>query len=216
MKAWPILGGLLAAVCLSSTASAQSSVASFAPTWNWQPRAATAGESYARGAADLVRSAGAANLLNSEAAKNWEDARSKNFDNRIKYTKTFFEKRRLNREYREAERGPRPTSEQLFRISKNKLPERMTPSELDPVTGKIEWPSILRQSLFDQQRQQVDQLFAYRASHQTDLSPGFFPEARSAVSKLRAELTKNVRSFPPQQFGNATTFLRRLTYELQF
>ena len=39
--------------------------------------ASTAAEGAARGMADVVRSAGAANLLNSEAAKNYEDARTK-------------------------------------------------------------------------------------------------------------------------------------------
>ncbi len=58
----------------------------------------TAAEGAARGMADVIRSAGDYNLRTSEAARNVEEARSRNLDNRLKSTQTFFEMRRVNRE----------------------------------------------------------------------------------------------------------------------
>ena len=58
-------------------------------------------QSALRGAVDfdaaVVRSAGAANLMNSEAAIRYEEARSRYFENRLQGTETYFEMRRMNR-----------------------------------------------------------------------------------------------------------------------
>ena len=59
--------------------------------------ASTAAEGAARGMADVVRSAGAANLMNSEAAINIEDARSKYIDNRMQATNTYFQMKTVNK-----------------------------------------------------------------------------------------------------------------------
>ena len=69
-------------------------------------RASTAGESWARGMSDVIRANGAANVMNSRAAINSQEAASMYMDNRLKYTQTYFENRKMNREYRAAERGP--------------------------------------------------------------------------------------------------------------
>ena len=72
-------------------------------------RASTVGESYARGYADVVRSHGTAILANSEAAINMTQAVRRDMENRDKWTDTYFQMRQKNRDYRAAERGPRPT-----------------------------------------------------------------------------------------------------------
>lgn len=60
--------------------------------------ASTAGQAAAYGLSDVIRSEGYANLQNSEAAKNWEDAKTKEIDNRQKWTNTYFDMRRTNKE----------------------------------------------------------------------------------------------------------------------
>ena len=106
MRSSPVLL-VLGMLCLAVPARAQ---------WGWGGgyRPSTAAESYQRGFADVVRSAGAANVMNSAAMINVEEARSKNIENDLKATETYFEKKRVNKEYREQTKRPRPTSEQLF------------------------------------------------------------------------------------------------------
>ncbi len=67
--------------------------------------ASTAAESAAHGVSDVVQAAGAANLMNSEAAKNYEAARSQYIDNRLKGTKTYFEMKQYNKDYRDANKA---------------------------------------------------------------------------------------------------------------
>ena len=116
-----------------------------------------AAEGAARGAADLVRAAGDANLRNSLAARNIEEARSRNLDNHLKYTETYFEMRRINQEQRAAEREKhRPDPEQLFRIRQQRKPTRLASDQLNPVTGDIQWPLLLREDAFAEQREQLE------------------------------------------------------------
>src|SRR4029453_17208717 len=96
--------------------------------------ASTEAEGIQRGFADVVRSAGAANLMNSEAAKNYEDARKKYIENRLQATETFFDMRRVNQQSRSPER-PRPLStEQYVRLARQQAPTRLSVSQFDPLS----------------------------------------------------------------------------------
>ena len=97
-------------------------------------KASTVGESYARGYSDVVRSHGMANLANSEAAINMTEAARRDMENRDQWTDTYFQMRQKNRDYRAAERGPRPSREDFVRIAAAGRPERLSPSQLDSVT----------------------------------------------------------------------------------
>jgi len=59
----------------------------------FQRHASTLEEGIQRGYGDVVRSYGMANLLNSEAAKNYEQARRDYIENRLKATQAYFEAR---------------------------------------------------------------------------------------------------------------------------
>jgi len=177
-------------------------------------KAATAGESYARGISDMVRSAGQANLANSQAAENWEAARSAYFDNRIQATQTYFEMRAMNRAYRAAERGPRPTSEELYRLAKEAAPPRLGPSELDPVYGRLRWPLALTDPIFDQQRAELDQLFSARAVGQVTARTN--AEITTACQAMMGTLKNHIKDFTSTDYMQARSFLTSLMAEPQY
>ncbi len=175
----------------------------------------TAAEGYQRGFADVVRSAGAANLMNSAAAKNVEEARSQYIDNRLKATKTYFEMKRYNKDYKDATSKPRPTSEQLFRLAKDATPKRLSPAELDPVSGKITWPQVLQTASFATYRESLDALFADRANAAGRVDFEQLQAIRKSIRDLQAELRGQIRDIPPQVFSSTNSFLRQLEYEAQ-
>jgi hypothetical protein len=174
--------------------------------------AATAAESAARGMADVVRSAGEANLLNAEAAGYWEAARSQNIDNHLKYTKTYFEMKRANKEYRDATKAPRPTSEQLFRLAKDATPKSLTPDQLDPVTGKINWPEVLLTKEFSECRQTLDALYADRASASGRIKLDQYNQIRDTIKQAQDLLKGKLNELPPATFTGANAFLKQLQY----
>ena len=65
----------------------------------------------------------------------------------------YWDARAINRAARLAEEvGPRPTMEQLVRFAQQDLPKPLGPDQMDPVSGKLTWPSALQQAAFDAQR----------------------------------------------------------------
>jgi hypothetical protein len=177
---------------------------------NWS---STAQEGADMGLAAVVRSQGYANLKNSEAAKNWEEAKTLEMQNRLRWTETYFEMRRVNRESRAAEAGPRVTQEQAIALARMRAPPRLPSTQLDPVTGHIEYPLILTQDIYKQYRDRLDALFAQRAASGGSLRFEDFQAIQTTVSKFIETLQQHVSEYAAGDFGQARTFLDSLANE---
>jgi len=182
----------------------------------YQAKAATAGESWARGMSDVVRSAGETNLRNSEAAKNYEQARSANFDNQLKYVDVYFQKQIANREYRKKLAPPKPTREQMYRWAAEARPETLSATQLDPVTGEINWPMALRSPEFAQQTKLIEKLFEERARAGNGAPPQVSYQIKSACESLTDALKDQIRSIPPNQYMSAKNFIKSLSYKATY
>lgn len=183
--------------------------------WRGMDRPATAAESVSRGTADVVRSAGLATLLSSAAAVNFEEARSRFLGNRLKGTETYFEMRRRNREFRDENRRPRPTSEQIFRLAREAAPAPLSPNQLDPVRGTIDWPAVLRTDTFAEYRETLDALYADRARASGRIDWDQFQQIRASVGQMQEALREKLPEIPPQVFSQSNAFLRQLQHTAQ-
>lgn len=172
----------------------------------------TAAEGAQRGFADVVRSAGEANLNNSQAAISYEQARSMNMQNHLQYTETYFQMRQMNRQARAAESGPRLSTEQLFRIAQQQAPNRLSNSDVDPLTGDITWPIVLEDEPFAQYRERLNALFAERANSGGAVSIGEMQEIRRTTDAALAELQANIRNYPTNDYMQARRFLQSLAF----
>ncbi len=177
--------------------------------------ASTYEEGVARGLADVIRSSGAANLMHSEASKNYQDAYKKYLDNRLQATNTYFQMRQANKQYRQAERGQPVTQQQLIRYAKQKLPDRLSASDLDPLTGDLSWPLLLRSQQFDLDRQQMQALFSQRAN-QGYLEPQQYLQVRELSTKMLNDMKPLTRSYPGSVTIEARKFLESLSFEAGF
>jgi hypothetical protein len=171
--------------------------------------ASTYEEGVQRGFADIVRSQGMANLMNSQAAGNYEDARKKYIENRAQATETYFQMRDYNKKARAAERGSPLSSEQYVRLAKQQAPDRLGVTQLDPLTGQISWPAQLRQPEYAQDRALIEQLFRERANG-VDFNYG---DIHQACTALQEKLKANLASFTPNDFITAKKFVDSLSYE---
>jgi hypothetical protein len=134
-------------------------------------------------------------------------------DNKMKWTETYFEMRKTNREARAAEAGPPVTQEQAIRMAKMAAPPRLGSTQLDPVTGHIEYPIVLRDDIFAPNRQELDSLFAKRAASGGSVQYEEIREMQDAVSKFIDVLRQNVGNFAAGDYGRARTFLDSLARE---
>jgi hypothetical protein len=184
--------------------------------WGWgYGGGGTAAGSYMNGMANVVRSAGYANVMNSLAAQNYEQAYSMDLANRLQATNTYFEMRRINTVARAEERGPPPTPAELAHYAEVMAPKRLTASQLDPVTGEVKWPAVLNDDRYASMREKIDQLFSQRQSN----SGGGASDYRAlngAIESLRAAMVKNIRDYSTPAYLEARKFLDSLQYEARF
>jgi hypothetical protein len=167
----------------------------------------TAEEGIQRGYADIVRSQGMANLLNSQAAKEYEAARKEYIDNRLRATQTYFDMRRVNTEYRNAQRPSPLSMESYVRLARQQAPDPLSTSQLDALSGAIGWPAALRKVEYNALRQQLDKLFQQRAGGYLD-----YQAIHDAVEAMLAQLKTEVSALPSNEYLAAKKFLESLDY----
>ncbi|MCC9606083.1 hypothetical protein LOC68_19665 [Blastopirellula sp. JC732] len=194
---------------VAQTASAQ---------WYYQTgaKAATVAESQARGLADIVRAQGEYNLNTARAAIDVEEARSQYIENRNRAQQVYFEMRRRNTEFRAEQAGPKPTSEQLFRFNQERAPQRLAASQLDPLTGEINWPFILTDKPYDEYREKLNMAFAMRAREGSYANVDEFRNVTGTAEAMFDELKNRIRDYPADKYIEASSFMRSLVFDAQF
>jgi hypothetical protein len=192
------------------TAVAQQTAAGAYAAPSYTYKSSTIFEGAARGMADIVRSAGAANLMHSEAARNYEDARTKSLDNRLRWTQTYFDQRQLNNQYRQEMQGQRPSTEQLFRIAKERAPQPLSPSELDPYSGEIRWPKILLAVDYADDRVTVEDLIQKRSIDAVGMTIDDQTALGTALNSLAERMRTNISAYDPKEYVAAKNFLQSL------
>jgi len=186
------------------------------PAWGWNPprRASTAAESFARGHAAAAQAAGYYNLMTAQARVVHAEAASREIDNREQAIDSYFAMREKNRQERAAERGPRPTTEQLERIAAAGRPDRLSPSDVNTVTGEITWPRLLQEAEFGAFRAALENVFAQRAVS-GQLHAHAVGAAQQATDGMMAQLKTRVRDANQQDYIAARRFIESLAYEVQ-
>jgi hypothetical protein len=164
-----------------------------------------------RGYGDVVRSYGMANLLNSEAAKNYEQARRDYIENRLKAAQTYFEMRSYNDSYRRNQRSAPLSMDQYVKLARQMAPDRLSTSQLDPFTGTINWPLALRRPEYAEYRERIERLFLARAQG-TELVHG---QIAKAVDEFALVLKADLDTFKQPEYAAAKNFLDSLSYESQ-
>jgi hypothetical protein len=172
-----------------------------------QTFSSTLEEGVQRGHADVVRSYGMANLLNSQAANQFEQARKAYIENRLRATQTYFEMRRYNEEARRAMRSTPLSMEQYVRLAQVEAPEPLTATQLDPLTGTISWPAPLRSPEYEPLRQRIERLFQDRATGYV-----VYGEIQQVVAEFLEKLKLDLEKFPSNDYVLARKFLDSLAW----
>jgi hypothetical protein len=145
-------------------------------------------EDISRSIESIVRSSSQSNNRPSMALIDRETARSMNYDNQLKHTKTYFENRKLNRSYRQAERGPRQTSQQISRRAKEAAPDRLTVNQYDQAGGRMNWPVVLKADTYTAQRTKLDQQFPLHAREGGGINTSRYANIQTTIQSLQSAL----------------------------
>ena len=162
---------------------------------------------YMNGMANLIRA-------QSQAAVNYEQARSRYIDNRQKWTQNYFRMKEERQAYdaREKDRTSH-SSEALTAAARDGLPATLGPDALDPVTGRITWPDILKGSDFATQRTRLDELFELRAK--TNSAAMNVDKIHVATMEMNAKLRNRIEEIPAKHYIAARKFLDSLDWTAQ-
>ena len=173
--------------------------------------ASTLEEGAMRGMASVISAKGDYNLATSAAAVNLTQADKQYIENRQQATETYFAMRETNRAAREANRSARLSTEQLVRIASQAAPKQLTASEIDPVSGKVQWPDLLQGDQFVQERSSLDKLALKHAQYGT-LPVTDLEAAGHLIEAMSAKLRQVVTTAPAQKYVDAKNFLKSLMY----
>jgi hypothetical protein len=165
------------------------------------------------GMANVISAKGNYNLSTSAAAVNLTQAQSNEIQNRQQYTNTYFEMRATNKAATAAERGPRLTPEQIARNTQARAPKPISPDQVDPVSGKVNWPDLLQNERYAPQRAELEQLLFKQASY-GGLGAADNTKAREAVESMSEMMKDQIREVPAQQYTAAKSFLKSLMYSM--
>jgi len=182
----------------------------------WGYHASTAAEGYLTGSANLTRAQGERNYLDSMAMINIEEARGLYMDNMKKNVVTYFEKRKLNTEYRNAERGPQRSASEMAQMARDASPRRLTSYQLEVFSGRINWPDVLQSTEFDASRSKLNDLFAERDVEAAGLGTKNHREVTRVARQMEEELKENIKTFSPSEYAAAKSFIQSLSYESRF
>lgn len=166
-----------------------------------------------QGMASVISARGDYNLSTSAAAINATVAERNEIQNRQMATDAYFQMRAANRAYQQAERGPKPTQEQLVRMAAEGVPKPVSAQSLNPVNGKILWPDLLQAPAFADQRAILEPLLAKRAAYGS-LGLNDMAAAGEALQTMAATLKTQITKLPPQLYMESRTFLNSLMFSL--
>ena len=178
-------------------------------------RASTVAESRARGLSDVIRSRGQYEMDSADARISRTDARSRELDNRMKSTQTYFERRNYNREQRfgtteEKYAKKMANQEKYARYMRRANPNNLSDGQLDPRTGKINWSSTLMQADYKESRDKLDKLFALRARQDGKISGATYEKIDDASQELLAALRNNSPALKADDYVAAKRFANAL------
>ncbi len=175
-------------------------------------KAATVGESHARGVADLIRSQSQANYTNAAAIGQLENARTTYLQNRALAAQTYMANKKISDEYREEKHAE--SRRKLAAYMQEVKQPPLTSSELYQDTGNVTWLPILAQPKYAEAREVVDKAFAKRAKTGT-LSSTEYMQTSLLLNEWRRDLVQPQPPFTKNDAREAARFLNRLDTELK-
>lgn len=212
---WKLMLAFVFGLLMCEFVSASDPVCYRRPVYVWPNpwRATTPVESILRGQAALIQANGQASLLNSMAAKNYEDAHRQSLENRLLHTEVYFTRKEMAKEY-ELKYAEKPrTEEDVKRLAQLAAPKRLTEEQFDSFTMQLNWPQVLRRDEYEAVRLKIDHLMSVRTPEDSGDGSPTHTKIRQMVELMKMLLKENMESVTPQQYANAKAFLVSVEYE---
>ncbi|MHC4400976.1 MAG: hypothetical protein ACYTG0_14970 [Planctomycetota bacterium] len=148
-----------------------------------------------------------------DTAKILQEVRSMDLDNQVKTTDIFFKKRERREQYVSANPRARLGLETYVKVSNASRPARLTQYQFDPDRGTIYWPVLLQGPEFEDQRAELQALFALNSSKGQESGLDFQHKVDGVARNMREMLKRRVRQVSQMEYIESKKFLMSLAYE---
>lgn len=171
---------------------------------------------YLQGLGAAAAGMGQYNLATAEAGRQVEGTRAAYLQNQMSALNDYFMAHEANRQYREAKYIPALSDEQIYEANKARLPKRLRLDQFDPVTGKVNWPDVLKSPELAADREQLDKLFADRTHENSGVGSENFHDVQMVVHDMMLKLHDEIKTLSPAEYLLALNFIDGLGFESRF
>jgi hypothetical protein len=178
--------------------------------WGFSP--GTAQSAGLQGLASVIGASGYANLMDSQAVINLTQARSQDIKNRVDWTNSYIEMRQAHKAY-VASNITRLSTDELNKIARDQSPRRLDVTQLDPITGRITWPIILRDPRYAAPIDDLENLFKTRATTSGFLGAESYLGIDKACNQLMDLLRSNIDEYNSRDYISASRFIDSLRFD---
>ena len=168
----------------------------------------TAASAAMMGYAAMMRAQGMQNLYNSQAAIDWEKAKTSEIQNRLLWTETYFKMRTVNHDMRLA-----VSAVEVTKLAHDAVVPPLDITQLEHVTGRITYPETLRDPAYAGLRDDVDAFFARRAESHGSVDFNDLQQVETILDLFHAALVANLPKYEAGEYGHAVTFIEQLKRE---
>jgi hypothetical protein len=181
--------------------------------WGWDVAGTSTVGSYLQGLASVVRAEGDYNLATSAAAVNVTAAVHQHIQNQKDFVEAYFAIRAFNRQAYEAEYArEKQLTQEWLRFHPSVKPKRLSPSELDPISGTINWPMLLQSDELTNLRQNIQNAFIQRHQLGT-MGYNNYRSVQQNATELLNEMLDRIEHLAPNEYVQAKRFLEALLFE---
>lgn len=165
---------------------------------------------YGLGMAAVTQARGQAAKDYAQARISYEDARSKYLDNKLKWTKVYWQRKN----YAEAQIQKEWEEDQAARLKwlasrRDRKPETLPPSQYDVQSGEVQWPQALQAPVYTPYREQIEEELDARASGTANEA-----KIRSLARQMQSELKNHIREMDSTSYIAARKFLDRMVNQM--
>ena len=201
-------------------AYATSTQAQWRGGWGVDNRASTVAEGRGRAMSDVIRARGQYQMDSAQARVTRSEARSRELDNHLKAGQTYFAMRNMNREQRfgtaeDKYAHKRANEEKYFRHAQKGSPDQLSSRQLDPITGKINWPFSLMDEKYAPYRQELDKQFDAWARGGGYPTYEVYKQVRKASGEMLALLKKDIKTMETKDYLQAKNFINALAHQVE-
>ncbi|MEQ1829266.1 MAG: hypothetical protein ABL921_25100, partial [Pirellula sp.] len=181
--------------------------------WSYQRHSSTAAEGAMRGQAAVLSAAGQTVYLDSLASINYAEAFKRAIENSVAITQAYYDRREIREEYLK-KYGPKPfVGEARRKAIEYYLPKRLSDSEFDASSGRLNWPHVLRQEQFAAIVSQIDKTFAARTFENSGDGSSTHRTLSQLCNAMNGILRENISAVTADQYIASKEFIRSVELE---